>query len=98
VRVVRPLDPARVLSDVGRRVAELRLAAGLTQEELAEALAVSVKYVQRVERGRDNLTLDSMVKLVSALGARMADLHVPPRPVRTPTRAAPAKSRRRARA
>jgi HTH-type transcriptional regulator / antitoxin HipB len=98
VRDVRPLDPARVLSDVGRRVAELRLAAGLTQEELAEALAVSVKYVQRVERGRDNLTLDSMVKLVNALGARMADLHVPPRAVRTPTRAAPAKRRRRARA
>jgi transcriptional regulator with XRE-family HTH domain len=84
-----------VLSDVGRRVAELRLAADLTQEELAEALAVSVKYVQRVERGRCNLTLDSMVKLVNAQGARMADLHVPPRPTRTPTKATPAKRRRR---
>jgi transcriptional regulator with XRE-family HTH domain len=38
-------------------VAERRRAYGLTQEQLAEKLDVSLKYLQRVEAGEENLTL-----------------------------------------
>jgi transcriptional regulator with XRE-family HTH domain len=66
---VRLLDPARVRRAVGRRVAELRVETGLTQEQLAEKLDVSLKYIQRIERGDENLTIDSLVKLGNQMKA-----------------------------
>lgn len=67
-------DPDTVIRDVGRRVAELRSALGLTQDKFAEALGVSGVYVRRVEIGRENLTLRSLTRLASMLGVRTADL------------------------
>ena len=79
VRGVRPQDPTRVQRDVGRRIAELREKAGLTQDELAEILDHSVKYQQRLERGDENLSLDKLTKIANGLGARVIDLHKKPR-------------------
>ena len=49
-------DPDAVIRDVGRRVAELRVGLGLTQDKFAESLGVSGVYVRRVEIGQENLT------------------------------------------
>ncbi|MBI2892367.1 MAG: helix-turn-helix transcriptional regulator [Deltaproteobacteria bacterium] len=73
-----PTDPRRVAKDVGRRVAELRTAIGLTQQDLAERAAVSLKYVQRVEAGRENLTIRSLVWLADLLEAKVAELFAAP--------------------
>src|SRR5437773_2415884 len=54
--------------DVGRRIAECRVGAGLTQLELAEALDMSLQYVQRVEAGHVNMTLGSLRRWSHALG------------------------------
>jgi transcriptional regulator with XRE-family HTH domain len=62
----------RVLRDVGRRVAELRLARGLTQEGLAERLDVAARWVQAVEGGRENLTLGTLATFATALKVSMA--------------------------
>ncbi|MSP60274.1 MAG: XRE family transcriptional regulator [Myxococcales bacterium] len=76
---MRPSDPERVVGRVGRRVAELRVARDLTQEQLAEKLGVSLKYLQRIEAGRENLTIESMVRLANVLSRRVIDLFRPPR-------------------
>lgn len=76
---MRPAEPDRILRAVGRRVAELRQAAGLTQEEFAEMAKVSIKYAQRIEAGRENLTVRSLVKLANLLGASVIEFFVPPR-------------------
>lgn len=75
-----PADEAvrTLLMCVGRRVAELRRAQHLTQESFAERLGVSVRYVQNVEQGRENLTLASMLRLAAALCATPADLLTSP--------------------
>ena len=45
-------DPdERLLDDVGRRIGELRARAGLTQAQLAEAVAMTVTNYQRIEAG-----------------------------------------------
>jgi transcriptional regulator with XRE-family HTH domain len=87
------------MRNVGRRVAELRRKAGLSQDKLAEVLDVPVKYVQRVERGVENLTLESMVKFVNVLRARTIDLLRAPKAPRPgpPTGAAATARRHRAR-
>ena len=60
-------DPKQLVVDVGRRVAELRMNAGLTQEQLAVALRVSTRWVQRLEQRGENLTLHTLVKLANTL-------------------------------
>ena len=75
---VRRLDPARVLSDLGRRVAELRADRGLTQEALAEALEVSSRYVQLIEAGEENLTVESFVGLANPLKVSLPEVSTPP--------------------
>lgn len=75
---VRPRSTATVQRHVGRRVAELRRAQGLTQEQFAELAEVSVGYVRQVEGGRENLTIATMVKLAALLEVDVVDLFVPP--------------------
>jgi transcriptional regulator with XRE-family HTH domain len=72
------LREADVLRALGRRVAELRVAQGRTQQQLADAADVSVQYLQRVEAGRENLTARSLVRLANLLRASMPDLFAKP--------------------
>jgi transcriptional regulator with XRE-family HTH domain len=60
------------LSDVGRRLAEVRELRGNTQQEVADLLGVSMRYVQAVEAGAENLTLRSLAALASVLHAPVA--------------------------
>jgi transcriptional regulator with XRE-family HTH domain len=72
------LDPARVLERIGRRIAEVRAERGLTQAALAEELGVATRYVQRVEAGSENLTVETLVKFANALTVPLTDLFVQP--------------------
>lgn len=63
---------------IGRRVAELRLVAELTQAALAARMKASQQFIGNVEQGRQNLTLYTLVRLANALGVRLADLFVRP--------------------
>ena len=65
--------------NVGRRVAELRAKAGLTQEQQAEHLGLTVKYLQPIEGGRENLTVRSLGKIASAFGVPVTELFRKPR-------------------
>jgi transcriptional regulator with XRE-family HTH domain len=91
-------NPKRVLRDVGRRVAEIREAAGKTQEKFSVQLKVSLKYLQRVEAGTENLTVLSLAKLANRARVRVTQLFEPPvthrvkRRGRPPKRAAPARA------
>lgn len=66
--------PDLVLKDIGRKIAEFRRALGLTQEEAAERLGMPLKNYQRVERGLQNLTVKTLVRVAAALEARAVDL------------------------
>ncbi len=64
--------------DVGRRVAELRVSRGWTQQALAERYGRSHGYIQAVERGAENLGIDSLVRLADVLGVGVATLFFRP--------------------
>lgn len=68
----------KLLRAVGRRVAELRRARGETQEQFAARYRTSVKYIQAIEGGRENLTLLTLRDLALTLGVPVAELLVPP--------------------
>ncbi len=77
-RVVNDASPDKTIAQVGRRIAALRRLRGLTQEQLASHAGVSVKYLQRVEGGRENLTIRSLARLSSLLNVEVRDLFEAP--------------------
>ena len=68
----------RTLAQVGRRIAELRHEAALTQEGLAESTGLTPRYVQRLEAGGVNVTVDTLVKVATALHVGIPELFVMP--------------------
>jgi len=58
----------------GRRVRELRLQRGLSQEKLAELADLHRNYVGGVERGERNIALLNIVALAHALKIKPAKL------------------------
>jgi transcriptional regulator with XRE-family HTH domain len=72
-------DPEEMARKIGRRIAQLRRASGLTQEELAERLRVSIERVSRIER-EGNLTVHTIVTVANALGVDAVDLWKEPDP------------------
>jgi transcriptional regulator with XRE-family HTH domain len=59
---------------LGRRVRQLRRAAGLTQEQLAERAGITWHYVSAIERGARSATFDTLLSLSSALGVTLSEL------------------------
>ena len=59
---------------VGKNVRALRLAKGITQEQLAFAAELDLTYIGGIERGRRNPSLLVMARIAEALGAMLADL------------------------
>ncbi len=52
----------------GETVRTLRLARGWSQARLAELMATSQPHIARIERGTENLTIETCRKLAGALG------------------------------
>jgi transcriptional regulator with XRE-family HTH domain len=51
----------------GKKLAEARRAAGLTQQELADKAGVHISHVQRIEAGTSQPTVDVLKRLAEAL-------------------------------
>lgn len=58
----------------GDRVRELRRAAGMSQEGLAEATGLHRTYISSLERGQRNVGLENIHLLATALGVPVAQL------------------------
>ena len=69
-----PTSPQRRF---GTRIRELRLSAGLRQEDLAERCGLFRTYMSRIETGRANPTLTMIHALADSLGVAVTELFVP---------------------
>lgn len=59
---------------IGRRIAEARAAAGLTQENLAEATGIDRRSLQRYEVGETDPTVGRVLRISRAVDVPLADL------------------------
>ncbi len=59
---------------LGRRIRAIRKAKGWTQEELGSKADVSYKFVGEIERGQQNPSFDTLVKIADALEVELFDL------------------------
>ena len=58
----------------GKKVRELRLARGLSQEELAFKSGVHRTYLGGIERGERNPSLKNIAAIAEALGVSLSEL------------------------
>jgi len=57
-----------VQKEIGRRIRDARVAAGLTQEAAAAAAGIDAKRWQRLEQGSVNATVRTLGRVAGALG------------------------------
>jgi transcriptional regulator with XRE-family HTH domain len=65
---------------VARNLRRLRVRVGLSQEALAVDAGIDRTYVSRLERGLENPTVAVLERLAKALGARIVELFLVPKP------------------
>ena len=58
----------------GKRLKELRLQKGLSQETLANIADLDRTYIPSIEKGERNVSITVIEKLAKALGLSMTDL------------------------
>lgn len=75
-----PDRPDAAVRRVAKRIAEVRRAKGITQDEMAERLRCATKNYQRIEYGQ-NVTIKMLTRIANLLGVTVTDL-VPPPPKR----------------
>jgi len=74
---------SQVIHGIGRKIAELRTAKGWSQARFAEVLGIALQNVQRMEQGRQNFTVRTLVNIARKLGCEPRDLwSVPESPTR----------------
>lgn len=58
---------------MGKRIQEIRKKKGFTQEQVAEKMDISSKYLSSIERGKENMTLNTILSLSDALDVPLND-------------------------
>lgn len=69
-----PISLPSPLTLFGRRLAEMRKAQGISQEQLALTSGIARSYVSGVERGKRNISLLNIVLLAETLNIQPAEL------------------------
>jgi transcriptional regulator with XRE-family HTH domain len=69
---MRKSDETNLL--LGRRIRRLRTLKGLTQQELGNQAEVNYKFLGEIERGQQNPSFSTLVKIAHALKVEMQDL------------------------
>lgn len=69
---------AAILKNLGLRIQELRRDRGETQESLAGRLGMLAPNYARIEQGRANVTVDTLVRVANALDVDLGQLFIAP--------------------
>lgn len=74
----------KLMQRAARRIADARLSKGLTQEALAHKIGIATTNYQRLEGGKQNLTLRTLARLGTALDIDPGELLTPSSPDHAP--------------
>lgn len=58
---------------IGERIAELRKAKNLSQQKFSYEAEIERSYLTHVEKGRKNISIDTLIKITDALGISLKD-------------------------
>lgn len=63
-----------MMYSIGKNIRKFRKLKGMTQEQLAEMVGVSVNHISCMERGVYNASIETLVKLINSLECTADDL------------------------
>jgi transcriptional regulator with XRE-family HTH domain len=72
MNTVAPVDQA--IEQIGRRVAEVRRVRGLTHEQVSRRTGLSAPYLSRIEAGKRQPSIATLLSLAQALEVELGDL------------------------
>jgi transcriptional regulator with XRE-family HTH domain len=58
---------------IGERIAELRKAKNLSQQKFSYEAEIERSYLTHVEKGRKNISIDTLIKITNALEISLKD-------------------------
>ena len=58
----------------GKRIRQVRLAKGFTQEGLADTVGLHRTYIGNIERGEESVSVDNAAKIAKALKVSLSEL------------------------
>lgn len=67
---------SHIVKQLGRLIRQLRVDAGLSQEEFAAKCGLHRTYVGAIERGEKSVTIDTAAKLAKALNKALSEIFV----------------------
>lgn len=59
---------------IGSRIKNIRTKKKLTQEQLSEKVGINPKYLSSIERGLENPTLNTLIKVSESLNVNLDDV------------------------
>ncbi|TWV06037.1 helix-turn-helix transcriptional regulator [Bacteroidaceae bacterium HV4-6-C5C] len=68
------LDKNKTLIGIGLRIREIRESQKLSIQDLADKLDMEYNNVIRIEKGRTNFTIGTLVKIANALEVNLKDI------------------------
>jgi len=74
------------LIKIGKRIQELRKKRGYSQEDFAAAAQLGRSYAGRVERGEQNISMQSLIQIALTLEVELGELFPPLRELEAPYR------------
>jgi len=63
-----------ILSMIGLRIRELRVEKNISQQDLAAACNFEKSNMSRIEAGRTNLTIGTLLKICEVLNVKLIDI------------------------
>lgn len=67
-------DPDHFLQAIGVRIRDARKRAGLTGQQLADAVGTTKTWIYSVEEGKQNVTIQGLRRLLRALGLELQEV------------------------
>jgi len=67
-------EDVNIKEKIGARIASLRKAKRMTQEQLAAKMEISIPYLSSIERGRENPTLNTLINLARCLDLDLSEM------------------------
>ncbi|MFN2475340.1 MAG: helix-turn-helix domain-containing protein [Chthoniobacterales bacterium] len=68
------MRPNKTLLTLGSRIREQRLKQELTQEALADSAGIATQLLSAIERGTEDLPLETLLRLATSLHTTAAEL------------------------
>jgi transcriptional regulator with XRE-family HTH domain len=79
--IAKMVDQESFYAEVGKRISKVRLQRRLTQEALADAVALTRTSITNIERGRQKLPLYTLAVIAATLDVDFSALLPPTKPV-----------------